>query len=274
MTRSLVIRLGYGVALLLGIQLWVAGCGGGGKATGSTDPGPQTPSNFDFGSNSALRATAFGDSLTRGVLGEANDRDVVTSNNYPNNLQAALQGLNPGFRVINRGLSGEVTTDGRRRLGGVLAVDRPGFVLIMEGTNDAGRDSDPALIVANLEAMVIQVQNNRTIPVLGTIPPDFRNDPVAQDIIRVANTRIRTMASARGVVLAEIFDGMNDRSLFGSPERGLPDPLHPNERGYLRMAGIWFTAMQQAIPAAAPTPPPPTVPAPTSTESGQRPKAR
>ena len=41
--------------------------------------------------------------------------------------------------------------------------------------------------------------------------------------------------------LAEIFDGMNDRSLFGqSPDR---DPLHPNDQGYRVMANIWFSAL-------------------------------
>jgi lysophospholipase L1-like esterase len=57
------------------------------------------------------------------------------------------------------------------------------------------------------------------------------------------------MAQARGAVLVEIFDGMNDRSLFGvTPDR---DPLHPNEQGYAVMAGIWFGAMQKAVPGGA-----------------------
>jgi lysophospholipase L1-like esterase len=50
-------------------------------------------------------------------------------------------------------------------------------------------------------------------------------------------------------VLAEIFDGMYDRSLFGlSPDR---DPLHPNEHGYQVMANIWLSALKQAIPGGA-----------------------
>lgn len=41
---------------------------------------------------------------------------------------------------------------------------------------------------------------------------------------------IRTLARTRSVVLAAIFDGMNDPNLLGVPEADL-DPLHPNERG-------------------------------------------
>jgi lysophospholipase L1-like esterase len=252
--------------------LLAAGCGGGdgSKATGSTgNPMTGTPTNFDFGSNNPLRASAFGDSITRGELGDRNlrVRDVfrITSNNYPNNLQSMLRGLDPAWRVTNRGLSGETTGGGVRRLPGALRADQPGFVLIMEGTNDATREESPGSIVANLESMVTQVQNNRSVPVLGTIPPNFRRDPNAQAIIAEANTMIRSMARARGVVLAEIFEGMNDPTLFATPEERITDPLHPNERGYVVMTGIWFEAVQRAIPtpAAPASPSPPSgVPAP------------
>jgi lysophospholipase L1-like esterase len=302
MTRPPAAPLRYGIGLLLGAQLLLLGCGsGGGTTSSSADPPMRTPATFDFGPNDPLRVTAFGDSITLGVLGDrANGALVTTGNNYPNNLQLALRGLDPGWRVVNRGASGERTVEGRNRLPGVLTRDRPGFVLIMEGTNDAAEGDAPTAIVANLETMVDRVKANRSIPVLGTIPPNFRNAPAAQEIIRVANGLIRSSARARGVGLAEIFDGMNDPRFFGSPERGIRDPLHPNEEGYVRMAGIWFMAMQQAIPATStatlhppgpPSPPPggrggplpatatlhppgPPVPAGGPIETGQRARAR
>jgi lysophospholipase L1-like esterase len=258
--RGAALRRGA-VAFVL-TALAAAGCGGGGsKSTGSGTPRSATPANFDFGSNNPLRATAFGDSITLGELGDPGltrrglglrsvTSRLVTTNNYPNNLQNMLRGLDPGWRVINRGVGGETTAGGAARLPGVLAADRPGFVLIMEGTNDASRELDPASIVGNLDSMVSRAQESHTVPVLGTIPPNFRNDPGAQAVIDQANAMLRTLARSRGVVLAEIFDGMNDRSLFGSPDQGINDPLHPNEQGYVRMAGIWFDAMQRAIPAA------------------------
>jgi lysophospholipase L1-like esterase len=132
----------------------------------------------------------------------------------------------------------------------VLAADKPGFILIMEGTNDATRELDSAFIVGNLDSMVSQAQANHTIPVLATIPPNFRNDPGAKATIDEANTRIRNLARDRGIVLAEVFNGMNDPTLFGSPDLGINDPLHPNERGYVRMAAIFFDAMQHAFPGA------------------------
>jgi acyl-CoA thioesterase-1 len=236
----------------LALELAVGGCGGGSSsATAPTATGTRIPVSFDFGANDPLRATAFGDSITAGVLGlRPRVLGLSTTNNYPNLLQNMLRSLDPAWRVINRGVGGELTPDGLARLPGVLGADRPGFVLIMEGTNDADRGTSAAAIVANLDAMIGRAQDNRTVPIIGTIPPNFRNDPGAQAIIGEANPQIRALAQARRITLAEIFNGMNDRTLFGSPELGIDDPLHPNERGYAVMAGIWFDALQKTIPAA------------------------
>jgi lysophospholipase L1-like esterase len=250
---------------VLTVALTLAGCGGGGsRSTGSSSSSRPTPANFDFGANSPLRVTAFGDSITFGVLElQVRSSRLATGNNSPNILQSMLRGLDSGYRVINRGVPGEQTASGLRRFGGTLGADKPGFVLIMEGTNDATLGGSAGAIAGNLEGMVDIAQNSRTIPVLGTIPPNFRNDPGAQDIIREANVQIRAIARARRVVLAEIFNGMNDRSLFGlGPDR---DPLHPNERGYAVIAGIWFEALQRAFPVAGSTASPPASPTPTDT---------
>jgi acyl-CoA thioesterase-1 len=234
--------------MLLSVLLATVGCGGHSSTSSTT--GSRTPSDFDFGANESRRASAFGDSITLGVEATPSNGATVTSNNYPNVLQSMLKGLDPSWRVVNRGVGGETTSVGVGRFPSVLGADHPGFVLIMEGTNDATEEDDPSFIVANLQAMVLQAKNNKTIPIIGTIPPNFRNDPPAQDIINQANTMIRTLAQAHAITLAEIFNGMNDRNLFGIPTSNAPiDPLHPNDQGYAVMAGIWFSAMQQAIPA-------------------------
>ena len=109
--------------LMLVLVLGSAGCGGS-HATGSTTGG-STPSNFDFGSNDPHRASAFGDSITLGVLElKRKSSDLITRNNYPNLLQGMLRGLGPAWRVVNRGAGGETTSAGVRRLPTVLASDR------------------------------------------------------------------------------------------------------------------------------------------------------
>jgi lysophospholipase L1-like esterase len=251
------------LAAVLALWLAAAACGGGGSTTGSTG-NTRVPTTFDFGGNDPLRVTAFGDSITLGELGQ---RDLlrrgvrrVTSANYPAQLQSMLRGLDPGWRVVNRGVGGETTDVGVRRLPGALASDHPGFVLLMEGTNDSERGVSPDAIVANLEAMVSAAEAARTVPILGTIPPNFRNDPGSRAVIGEANRKIRDLARSRRVTLAEIFDGMNDRNLFGTPDEGINDPLHPNERGYGVMAGIWFDAMQRTLPRGPTAAPPVAAP--------------
>ena len=232
---------------LLGlVAVGILGCGG--HSSDSTGPSKTTSTGqFNFGSNNPRTADAFGDSITFGVLEERKvGLGLDTVNNYPNDLQKLLQKLDPSWRVNNRGVGGEFVQDGAARIGTVIAVDHPGFILIMEGTNNASHCDDASIIVNNLKKMVDAAKANQTIPILGTIPPNFRSPQCAQDVIDEANTMIRGLASAEGIVLAEIFDGMNNRSLFGqSPDR---DPLHPNDQGYAVMAGIWFNAMKQAIP--------------------------
>lgn len=233
-------------AWLLAVVVAVFGCGHSSDATGPS-PGTTSTAQSDFGSNNPRTVAAFGDSITFGVLEERRIRaSLDTSNNYPNVLQGLLQRLDPTWRVINRGRGGEVVQDGATRIGDVLHSDRPGFILIMEGTNNASRCDDAVFIVERLRTMVERAKTNRTIPLLGTIPPNFRNDPCAHDVIDAANGLIRGLASAEGIVLAEIFNGMNNRSLFGlAPDR---DPLHPNDEGYRVMANIWLGALKQAIP--------------------------
>jgi lysophospholipase L1-like esterase len=136
----------------------------------------------------------------------------------------------------------------------------------MEGTNDASDDISPGAIVNNLESMVLQAKGNHSIPILATIPPNFRNDLNARDIIDKANNLIRDLVKQQRIVLAEMFNGMNKRELWGqAPDR---DPLHPNEQGYSVMAGIWFEAMKRAVPGGSLAPPPPPSPTPEPATSG------
>jgi lysophospholipase L1-like esterase len=238
-------RLVRDVCLGLALLITAAGCGGGSKS--SSTASSQASADFDFGANSSRKATAFGDSVTFGFLDQKRrDFRLTTSNNYPNILQGQLRSLDPAWRVVNRGVGGELSGAGAARFGSILRIDQPGFVLIMEGTNDATQCIDSRAVINNLASMVRTAQANKTIPILGTIPPSFRNDPCADDVIAETNASIHSLAASSNVVVAEIFDGMNQRDLFGiSPDR---DPIHPNEQGYRVMANIWFQAMMQAAP--------------------------
>jgi lysophospholipase L1-like esterase len=191
----------------------------------------------DFGGNNPDLAVAVGDSITLGTLA-----DGMAAQPYPLVLQSLLQPAHPGFVVANRGVGGETTSKGLARLAGVLAMDRPGFVLIMEGTNDAAFGVSPDLIVANLRAMVQLAKASSSIPILGAIVPNHRDSAdEAQSIIAEVNSQLPGVAAAEGVRLANTFGPMNDAGLFGS------DQLHPTQQGYQVLAAAWGPAVSAAI---------------------------
>jgi lysophospholipase L1-like esterase len=197
----------------------------------------------NFGPNIPTRAVAVGDSITAGVLGDADN--TIAAQPYPLVLQNLLAARYPGFVVLNEGRGGETTAGGLARLADVLRADRPGFVLLMEGTNDATFGTDPDTIVANLRAMVRLTKASFAIPILGTIVPNFRDDPDAQSIIAAVNAQLPSVAAAEGARFVDTFSPMDHPALFGQF-----DILHPTQEGYDVLGAAWQAALSDAIDAS------------------------
>jgi lysophospholipase L1-like esterase len=193
----------------------------------------------DFNSNNPNLAVAVGDSITLGTLSDGNG---TAAQPYPAVLQSLLAPAHPGFVVKNRGVGGETTSEGLDRLAGVLAADRPGFVLIMEGTNDATFHESPDDIVQNLRAMVQLAKAHFSIPILGTIVPNHRSTASdARARISQVNAMLPALAAQEGVRLVNTFAPMTDRGLFGA------DALHPTPEGYQVLGAAWHPAVSAAI---------------------------
>jgi lysophospholipase L1-like esterase len=195
-----------------------------------------------FGGNNPNLAVAVGDSITLGTLA-----DGQAAQPYPLVLQSLLASTQPGFVVANRGVGGETTAAGLARLPEVLAEDRPGFVLIMEGTNDATHGVSPDVIVANLRAMIQLVKAHFAVPILAMIIPNHRSFAgEAKAIIGEVNARLPGVAAAEGVRLVNTFGPMNNHGLYGS------DDLHPTQQGYQVLAAAWRPGVAAAITDARP----------------------
>ncbi len=96
---------------------------------------------------------AFGDSLTSGVGADA-------KNNYPAHLYRLL-----GRRVVNAGISGELSTDGATRLPGLLDTHEPQLLLLMHGGNDLLQKRDRGQLKSNLRRMY-EAANQRGVEVV------------------------------------------------------------------------------------------------------------
>ena len=159
---------------------------------------------------------AFGDSLTAGL-------GLAASEAFPTRLEARLHGEGVSVTIVNAGVSGDTTTDGLARLDWALA-DKPDFVILALGANDALRGIDPKIVRANLDAMIGKIQaSGAKILLLGMLAPSNWGAQYEHDFDRI----YPELAKAHNLPLYPFFlDGV-----AMNPSLNQPDGLHPNERG-------------------------------------------
>lgn len=165
---------------------------------------------------------AFGDSLTRGT-GAGEDES------YP----AVLERLS-GRRVINAGVPGELSSEGRQRLPRVLERERPDLLILCHGGNDIlrGRDTDTA--EANLADMV-RMARERGIEVLLVGVPErgLMFHKTADFYFRVAED---TGVPLESEAIAHIIGEQSLKS----------DQIHPNAAGYRYLAEAIDSRLREA----------------------------
>jgi lysophospholipase L1-like esterase len=212
---------------------------------------------------------AFGDSLTEGENAlPQRPLFVDTPNSYPVKLQALLDSSYPGqnVNVVSSGSGGEkLTTTGLFRLMNVLAANKPGALLLLDGENDLDPacsfflgltpECSDAVDLAGFgirDAIRISKQPPNNIPFnfVGTLPPpgvvapgapDRRRSP---DAIVKMNGRIRMFAALEGARLVDIYPLF----LGHEAEYISIDGLHLTPIGNQVVAEAFFAAIKDAIP--------------------------
>ncbi len=159
---------------------------------------------------------AFGDSLTAGL-------GLPASEAFPAQLQARLKGEGIDVKIVNAGVSGDTTTDGLARLDWALA-DKPDYVILALGANDALRGIDPKIVRANLDEMIDKIAaSGAKILLLGMLAPANWGARYADEFDAI----YPDLAKAHGVPLYPfLLEGV-----AMNPALNQPDGLHPNERG-------------------------------------------
>lgn len=183
---------------------------------------------------------ALGDSLYAGY-------GLSRGQSLPDAIQARLRAEGINARLVNAGVSGDTSADGRRRLGYTLdrLGKKPDLVLLGLGGNDVLRQLDPTVTRDNLAAMLDELQE-RDIPVVLTgmlAPPNLGPDYAGK-----FNAIYPELAKQHHAPLYPfILDGvLGNRALM------LPDGVHPNARGVARIADRVTPVVRQALTETAP----------------------
>lgn len=154
---------------------------------------------------------AFGDSLTVGI-------GVEMEKSYPSVLSVLS-----GRKVINAGISGEVTADGVARLPAVIAESQPAVLVLLQGGNDILRNKDLNETKRNLAAMIEMAQSSDVDVVLLGVP----EKNLFSDVAPIYKE------------LAEDYQLVFEADLIGDLMRNRSyksDPIHFNEQGYKALA--------------------------------------
>lgn len=191
---------------------------------------------------------AFGDSVTAGEPAGLMRSGMIFPGNYAERLTAKLKARyeEQTISMVNEGLGGEPTGDGKWRLGPVLNQARPEVLLLVEGTNDMLSDQSAGAITSAVEAlrnMVQQGKSRGTRVLVGTLPPlkqAARVSSAAVEAVPTLNARITTMAAAENVTLVDLYAAV-PQSQIGA------DGKHPTPEGNQTIADTFFKSIMATL---------------------------
>jgi lysophospholipase L1-like esterase len=178
----------------------------------------------------------------------------------------------PDRNFINRGISGQITSEMLGRLKADVINLRPSVVVILAGTNDLARGipltgiEDNLLMMADIcDTYKVKVVFASVLPVSdyhkADNPANERTTTRPPIFIKALNEWIESVCANRRHIYLNYHAAMVDASGQLKEDLG-DDGLHPNAKGYRIMAPLALEAIQKALPAkAAPAAAAPTTPA-------------
>lgn len=162
-----------------------------------------------------------------------------------------------GKGYINRGISGQTTSQMLLRFQQDVIRLRPAVVVILAGTNDIAGNTGPISlpdIEANFGSMAELARANGIKMIVSSVTPVHNYTPQAQNFflqrdptkILALNAWLKNYCAVNGLVYLDYFSAMVDnRGLLR--ENLATDGLHPADAGYRIMASLAEDAIEQAM---------------------------
>lgn len=227
MRRQPMVFLFLVVALL---TLGTAGCGKKERPESSQPQSPQPAAAAEAPQKSPVKSpnagvdrsgwpavVAFGDSLTAGL-------GVPAEQNYPSQLQAELDEQGYKYRVVNAGISGDLSAGGLSRVAQVLE-HKPRVVILELGANDGLQGKSPEQLKANLSGIIQRLQAAKvTVVLTGMMAPPNYGPEYTQKFQQV----YMDLAEEYKIPFVPFFL----QGVGGVPELNLADGIHPTAEGY------------------------------------------
>jgi len=202
---------------------------------------------------------AFGDSITKGD-------NVAPQRRFTSIAERELTRLTgKQVKVVNAGVNADITTLALQRIERDVFAQRPDFVTIMFGVNDAGffrpdgppADSprvEPSEYERNLHKMVKVISAAGALPILGTpLPmsqsywladlPQYRKHGLNYLVDQYAEV-MRKVAHEHGIPLIDFHRAFSDDL---SLQAFLPDGIHPNAQGHAFISKIYVSELMKVI---------------------------
>jgi acyl-CoA thioesterase I len=160
----------------------------------------------------------------------------------------------PGKPYVNRGISGQTSSQMLLRFRQDVIDLKPKVVVILAGTNDLAENTGPVTLEQvenNLMSMVQLATANGIRAVLCSVLPSIHywwhpelKDPAPR--IVALNKWIKAYAAEKGFVYVDYYSAMADAA-GGLPRNLSPDGVHPSPAGFAVMAPLAEAGIEKAI---------------------------
>jgi lysophospholipase L1-like esterase len=151
----------------------------------------------------------------------------------------------PNLKTANRGISGDTSRGVRYRLREDVLDLNPRAVSLLIGTNDLALGGEPEQVIANIQAIVAELQKqNANVPiVLNRVMPRGPQPGKFPEKIQKLNAMIDEMAKKDSrLTLCDSWTIFDDGKGSCKKEE-FPDMLHPNAVGYAK----WKAALAEVF---------------------------